>query len=102
MATNEKMVYEEKAARINEENAAKMILEGIEASSSPGPNSSHVGQQDDNKIFECLWDNCDFQFEDVSDCIEHAVAEGCGHVQQYFAAVPPSGWYNCSAFSFLF
>lgn len=45
-------------------------------------------------VYECCWDNCDWQFEDMQDCIEHAVAEGCGHVHMYFAAVPPHGTYN--------
>lgn len=88
------MVYEEKAARINEENAAKMIEAAklIEASGemSPSPGGNSAANQHD-VVFECCWDSCDYQFEDVSDCIEHAVAEGNGHVQQYFAAVPPQG-----------
>lgn len=44
-----------------------------------------------NYTFECLWDNCDYQFEDLHDCLDHAVTEQTGHVQMYFAAVPPAG-----------
>ncbi|XP_075218433.1 protein polybromo isoform X4 [Lycorma delicatula] len=106
LPTNEKMVYEEKAARMNEENAAKMIEAAklIEAAAelSPGPASNSAMNHPQDVVFECCWDNCDYQFEDVSDCIEHAVAEGNGHVQQYFAAVPPQGklefqcqWRTC-------
>nr|CAD7398151.1 unnamed protein product [Timema cristinae] len=33
------------------------------------------------KVFECCWDNCDFQFEDIIDCYDHAAQEPHGHKQ---------------------
>lgn len=36
-------------------------------------------------VYECCWENCDWQFEDMTDCIEHSVSEQNGHVQNYFA-----------------
>lgn len=36
-------------------------------------------------VYECCWENCDYQFEDMSDCIEHSVGEQTGHVQTFFA-----------------
>lgn len=37
-------------------------------------------------MYECLWDNCDFQFEEVPDLIEHCVKdkEQQGHIQSYY------------------
>uniref|UniRef100_A0A1Y1MVM8 Protein polybromo-1 n=1 Tax=Photinus pyralis TaxID=7054 RepID=A0A1Y1MVM8_PHOPY len=53
------------------------------------------------KIYECMWDTCDYQFEEISDCIEHCVKdkESQGHVQSYFHANPDAElncqWRNC-------
>ncbi|XP_054286185.1 protein polybromo-1-like isoform X2 [Macrosteles quadrilineatus] len=87
LPTSEKIAWEEKAARVNEETAAKMAAEEA-APASPATTVANQNQHPD-LVYECCWDNCDWQFEDMQDCIEHAVAEGCGHVHMYFAAVPP-------------
>lgn len=58
---------------------------------SPSPAPNPPTNQHPDLVYECCWDNCDWQFEDMQDCIEHAVSEGCGHVHMYFAAVPPHG-----------
>lgn len=54
------------------------------------------------QIYECLWDNCDFQFEELSDCLEHCAKDSKdsqGHVQSYYQANPDSDfhcrWKNC-------
>lgn len=54
-------------------------------------------------VFECQWENCDWQFEDLSDAIDHAVGDTTGHIFQYFAtlqaSIPtPQGMFylNCS------
>lgn len=49
-------------------------------------------------VYECCWDNCDWQFEDMTDCIDHCIAEQNGHVQSSFANAP-SGEYghSCAA-----
>lgn len=26
--------------------------------------------------YECAWDTCDYQFEDLSDCMEHCIGDG--------------------------
>lgn len=41
------------------------------------------GPQPD-QVFECCWDGCDWQFEDMTDCIDHCIAEQNGHVQASF------------------
>lgn len=45
-------------------------------------------------VYECCWDNCDWQFEDMTDCIDHCIAEQNGHVQSSFVNAP-SGKHYC-------
>jgi protein polybromo-1 len=68
----EKSVWEERANKLNEEGGQ------VKGSLSAG------SMQD--LIYECCWENCDWQFEDMADCIEHSVAEQNGHVQNFFAS----------------
>lgn len=42
-----------------------------------------------DQVFECCWDNCDWQFEDMTDCIDHCIAEQNGHVQASFLNAAP-------------
>lgn len=89
MQASEKQPYEEKAAKCNEENAAKLQLfldENGGACPSPGPPINLPDMT--NQIFECCWDKCDWQFEDSSDCLEHCIGENTGHVQTHFASLP--------------
>ncbi|EEB13504.1 predicted protein [Pediculus humanus corporis] len=98
-----KQSWEEKAAKMNEEMKEAKALEeamypqGVPPATTPNPANLPL-----NFTFECAWDNCDYQFDDLNDCLEHAVAEGSGHVQMYFAAVPPSEcewqcqWKGCN------
>lgn len=84
-----KQSWEEKAAKMNEEmKEAKALEDAMHPHGTPVPNPPNLPS---SVVFECVWDNCDYQFDDLNDCLEHAVAEGNGHVQMYFAAVPPSG-----------
>jgi hypothetical protein len=41
-------------------------------------------KRDPDWVFECVWDGCDWQFEDALDLIEHSVQEPKGHVPSYF------------------
>ncbi|KAF5282989.1 hypothetical protein FQA39_LY04860 [Lamprigera yunnana] len=80
----EKQVWEEKATKINEETKALLLAEECP-----------------DQIYECMWENCDFQFEEISDCIEHCVKDkdGQGHVQNYFQSNADAElhcqWRNC-------
>ena len=58
---------------MNEETAAKMAE--AELSPSPAPVTVPAPGPHPDIVHECCWDNCDWQFEDMADCIEHAVAE---------------------------
>ncbi|XP_063225388.1 protein polybromo-1 isoform X25 [Bacillus rossius redtenbacheri] len=60
----------------------------IPSQSSATPLSSKKGPPVENHVFECLWDSCDWQFEDIADCFDHAAAEPHGHVFTHFASVP--------------
>ena len=68
----EKSLWEDRATKANEEN-------GVSRGSSGHPQ---------DVVYECCWDTCDWQFEDMTDCVEHSVAEQTGHIQTYFANAP--------------
>lgn len=76
------MTYEERADRLNDANFPQWCQETSEVLLPP------VGS---DLIWECGWDNCDWKFENQSDCLDHAVADQFGHVQTFFAAISPSG-----------
>nr|XP_049705111.1 protein polybromo-1 isoform X10 [Helicoverpa armigera] len=65
--------------------------------------------------YECAWDTCDYQFEDLADCMEHCIGDGGnmigtyietkkpklepGHVQQHYRGTLneyPCVWRNCA------
>ena len=88
---------------MNEESAAKYALEeaaiasaspnNMTPSAKPSMNLNNCSQDQgiDNLVYECCWDNCDWQFEDLTDCIDHCIQEPNGHVHQHFANIPPQG-----------
>ncbi|VVC46091.1 Bromodomain, conserved site,High mobility group box domain,Bromodomain,Bromo adjacent homology (BAH) [Cinara cedri] len=92
LSPTEKLAYEERANRLNEENYPQWRQQPIQA--PPPPEGSDL-------IWECGWDNCEWQFEDQSDCLDHAVADQYGHVQTFFSAIPPNDvefqcqWRGC-------
>ncbi|PSN42113.1 hypothetical protein C0J52_02963 [Blattella germanica] len=107
LPAQEKQCWEERAAKVNEETAAKLAEDAANAAaaaaaaatsaalnaSNPGQKGLHFGNPmdvpADSIIFECCWDSCDWQFEDLPDCIEHCIQEPGGHVHQHFANIPP-------------
>lgn len=64
---------------MNEETSARLAQEAL------NPNNEANNPE---VVFECLWDNCDWQFDDLNDLIEHCVTEPNGHVQQHFVNNP--------------
>nr|QYV43163.1 polybromo [Colaphellus bowringi] len=90
---NEKQHWEEKASKLNEETKAMFMLD--EQCNSPAAPPADV-------IFECLWDNCDYQFEEVADLIDHCIKdkESQGHVQAFYADIQGAEfncyWRNCA------
>jgi protein polybromo-1 len=105
LPAQEKQCWEERAAKVNEESAAKFAQEEAAALASASPTSAAAmlvkpimnlnncsqDQAIENLVFECCWDNCDWQFEDLTDCIDHCIQEPNGHVHQHFANIPPQG-----------
>lgn len=90
---NERQTYEEKAIKMNEEQAAKFLEEGCP---SPIPVPVNVQEILPNQVYECNWDKCDWQFEDPADCWEHSIGNGTGHVQTHFSNFPTGEVeYNC-------
>ncbi|XP_030752668.1 protein polybromo-1 isoform X2 [Sitophilus oryzae] len=97
LGTTDKQMWEERASKLNEETKAQLLAEQ-EQCPSPAP-----APPPENQVFECKWDDCDFQFEEVTDCVEHSVKDSKdsqGHVQAYFQEHPGEEihckWRNCS------
>ncbi|CAH1167174.1 unnamed protein product [Phyllotreta striolata] len=92
----EKQHWEEKASKLNEETKALLLLEQ-EQCGSPAPAPPPPDQ-----IFECLWDNCDYQFEEASDLIDHCIKDKDthGHVQAFYQENAGADfnchWRNCN------
>ncbi|XP_028157084.1 protein polybromo-1-like, partial [Ostrinia furnacalis] len=105
LPTSTKQSWEERATRCNEETAARLAEEMREL-------SQHTPMEN---TFECAWDNCDYQFEELADCMEHCIGDGGnmigtfvetkksklepGHVQQYYRGAfteYPCLWRNCT------
>lgn len=75
LPAGEKQAWEERAVKMNE---------GGDSRGTPGSGICTPVDQ----VFECCWDNCDWQFEDMTDCIDHCIAEQNGHVQSSFINAP--------------
>jgi protein polybromo-1 len=81
LPAGEKQAWEERAIKMNEDGGQ------LKGTTSVGTNATQ------DVVYECCWDNCDWQFEDMTDCIDHCIAEQNGHVQSSFINAP-SGEYN--------
>ncbi|XP_049880509.1 protein polybromo-1 isoform X2 [Pectinophora gossypiella] len=95
LPTSTKQSWEERAAKCNEETSARLAEEMREL-------SQHTPME---MTFECAWGDCDYQFEDVSDCMEHCIGDGgnsvsaAGHVQNHYRGSfsdYPCLWRNCA------
>lgn len=90
----DKQHWEEKARKVTAE-----AIEGRECS-SPAP-LNHTNEPLPNQVYECSWNDCDHQFEDLTDCLDHCFAENTGHVVKHFAAIPTAEvefqchWRDC-------
>ncbi|XP_076317275.1 protein polybromo isoform X4 [Tachypleus tridentatus] len=96
-----KAEYEERAQKQNEEMAAKETTESGPQSPASGHGdnkSSNLagGEKGENTVYECSWDSCDHQFEDLQDLIDHLLTEPNGHVHlTYKGAKGKEGEYQC-------
>ncbi|KAL1506167.1 hypothetical protein ABEB36_005579 [Hypothenemus hampei] len=98
LGTAEKQIWEERASKLNEETKAQLLAEQ-EQCPSPAP----AQMNPEHMVYECKWEDCDFQFEELSDCVEHSVKDSKdsqGHVQKYYQEHPGEElqckWRNCS------
>jgi len=96
-----KQSWEDRASKLNEEAAAlRREIDDGQNCASPLP-ANVAGNQEPGPAltYECLWDKCDFQFEELADCTEHCLADPTGHIQRH----PQAGvemeyvclWRNC-------
>ncbi|KAK2578508.1 hypothetical protein KPH14_002062 [Odynerus spinipes] len=84
LPAGEKQAWEERAIKMNEDGGQ---LKGT--SITVGTNALQ------DVVYECCWDNCDWQFEDMTDCIDHCIAEQNGHVQSSFTNAAPDVEFQC-------
>ncbi|XP_036150298.1 protein polybromo-1 isoform X6 [Monomorium pharaonis] len=83
LPAGEKQIWEERAIKMNEDGGQ------LKGTTSVGTNATQ------DVVYECCWDNCDWQFEDMTDCIDHCIAEQNGHVQSSFVNAPSDVEYQC-------
>lgn len=76
LPAGEKQAWEERAIKMNEDGGQ------LKGTTSVNTNATQ------DVVYECCWDNCDWQFEDMTDCIDHCIAEQNGHVQSSFVNAP--------------
>lgn len=95
LPTATKQSWEERANKCNEETSARLAEEMREL-------SQHTPME---MTYECAWETCDFQFDDLTDCMEHCIGDGgnnvaaAGHVQQHYRgsfSEYPCLWRNCA------
>nr|XP_034176310.1 LOW QUALITY PROTEIN: protein polybromo-1 [Osmia lignaria] len=84
LPAGEKQAWEERAIKMNEDGGQ---LKGNAV--SVGTNALQ------DVVYECCWDNCDWQFEDMTDCIDHCIAEQNGHVQSSFVNAASDVEFQC-------
>ncbi|OAD52774.1 Protein polybromo-1 [Eufriesea mexicana] len=84
LPAGEKQAWEERAIKMNEDGGQ---LKGNNV--SVGTNALQ------DVVYECCWDNCDWQFEDMTDCIDHCIAEQNGHVQLSFVNAASDVEFQC-------
>ncbi|XP_043583645.1 protein polybromo-1 isoform X5 [Bombus pyrosoma] len=84
LPAGEKQAWEERAIKMNEDGGQ---LKGNNV--SVGTNALQ------DVVYECCWDNCDWQFEDMTDCIDHCIAEQNGHVQSSFINAASDVEFQC-------
>ncbi|XP_055636665.1 protein polybromo-1 isoform X2 [Toxorhynchites rutilus septentrionalis] len=100
---HEKAAWEQRASKMNEENAAKLAAEAGDTNCpSPAPTKPEgpiVQEIVANHVYECLWDKCDHQFEDPFDCMEHCITDVTGCVYKTFMKATEQEfsciWRNC-------
>lgn len=94
-----KQVYERKAQKQNEasKEQAKLQAEANAAAElQHGPRSPQTINEE-NYVYECRWEKCDFQCEEQQDLLDHLVQEPNGHIHKHYASFKDkdSAVYQC-------
>ncbi|XP_076040531.1 protein polybromo isoform X16 [Oratosquilla oratoria] len=102
-------VFEDRAHQMNLESAERALNgTGPESPQTPStttstskPHGTSSSTQElplpnnPDTVFECMWESCDFQFEDLADLSDHLMAEGTGHIHVSSKAFE-CYWKGCS------
>lgn len=107
---SQKVDFEERAQRVNEDTTASSMdsLPQSPASSACGGEGSRdggprtpggAGTADlptlSTTVYECLWDSCDQQFEAQQDLVDHLAQEPNGHVYQTYLGFKDNNEFQC-------
>lgn len=90
---DQRQLWEDRASKINEENKDLIQPDSTATANTSTANTSATESY--SMVFECLWDKCDYQFDDASDCLEHCIQEDLGHVQNTFVGKEHDLEYHC-------
>ncbi|KAK8745940.1 hypothetical protein OTU49_017190 [Cherax quadricarinatus] len=101
LTETDRKTYEDRAHQMNLESAERAL-------SGNGPDSPQTPQSTPQQttpdlplpnnpdvVFECMWESCDFMFEDLADLSDHLLLESTGHVHKV-TQVFECGWRGCS------
>lgn len=97
LTETDRKLYEDRAHQMNLESAERAL-------SGNGPDSPQTTQSstpdlplpnNPDVVFECMWESCDYMFEDLYDLSDHLLQENGGHVHKV-SQVFECGWRGCS------
>ena len=72
---------------MNADSVASLRVETADTPSRAVMGASLVGP---DVVYDCCWLSCDYQFEDMTELIDHCNAEPGGHVPAYATTVGES------------
>nr|XP_045600014.1 protein polybromo-1-like isoform X3 [Procambarus clarkii] len=101
LTETDRKTYEDRAHQMNLESAERALSGNGPDSPQTPQNTQQTSTQDlplpnnPDVVFECMWESCDYMFEDLADLSDHLLLENTGHVQKV-TQVFECGWRGCS------
>ncbi|UYV65948.1 PBRM1, partial [Cordylochernes scorpioides] len=80
LSAAQKAEYDDKAQKQNEEISAL----GKEMPDMCPPSPATATSDPASNVFECHWDQCDYQFEEMQDLADHLLGDSIGHLYQTY------------------
>ncbi|XP_064474413.1 protein polybromo-1-like isoform X2 [Ornithodoros turicata] len=102
---SQKVDFEERAQRVNEDANSMDSLPQSPASSACGEGSRDGGPRTpgggadlptlSTTVYECLWDTCEAQYETQQELVDHLAQEPNGHVYQSYLGFKDNNEFQC-------